>query len=158
MKFSVRDLVAGQRRMPIVARIDAGAFGTQQALVFASDVVVDLEAQGIGHVVHVRGHVDTALEHDCARCGCRFSSRMHVPISERLSIGVGDDDVLVVSEDDVDVLPLVCEQLAVHVPLAVVCHDQCLGLCPQCGVDRNVVDCACTPVGDVRWSALRGLM
>ena len=37
------------------------------------------------------------------------------------------------------------------------CRDDCAGLCPQCGADRNVVACGCEPPKDARWERLREL-
>ena len=40
-----------------------------------------------------------------------------------------------------------------------VCRDECAGLCPVCGVDRNEATCDCvTEVRDERWAALDGLV
>lgn len=43
-------------------------------------------------------------------------------------------------------------------PMQVLCRPDCLGLCPQCGADRNLGACRCPaePV-DERWAALRRL-
>ncbi len=42
--------------------------------------------------------------------------------------------------------------------IAPLCEDQCLGICPICTVDRNVIQCSCdqSPV-DPRWEALADL-
>jgi uncharacterized protein len=43
-------------------------------------------------------------------------------------------------------------------PTRPLCDEKCLGLCPQCGVNRNLADCTCTvETGDPRLSVLRGL-
>jgi uncharacterized protein len=36
------------------------------------------------------------------------------------------------------------EVLALAVPVQPLCRDDCRGLCPRCGVDRNVESCSCT--------------
>jgi uncharacterized protein len=39
-----------------------------------------------------------------------------------------------------------------------VCRPDCAGLCPVCGIDRNVEQCGCdTSRSDDRWSALDDL-
>jgi uncharacterized protein len=40
------------------------------------------------------------------------------------------------------------ELVALQVPVQPLCRDDCLGLCPSCGADRNREACACvqTPV------------
>jgi DUF177 domain-containing protein len=43
-------------------------------------------------------------------------------------------------------------------PLVIRCREDCAGLCPQCGADRNLVACGCTPPEDARWERLRELL
>jgi uncharacterized protein len=51
------------------------------------------------------------------------------------------------------------DALLLAMPLQVLCRDDCAGLCPTCGIDRNTGTCECaeTTVDD-RWSALRDLL
>jgi uncharacterized protein len=72
------------------------------------------------------------------------------------------------SEDDPDVFRLeprateidlrsaVREQWLLIAPPYSLCKDDCKGLCPTCGADRNVTNCDCPPSTDSRWDALRG--
>ena len=47
-------------------------------------------------------------------------------------------------------------QLAI--PMKPLCRESCLGLCPQCGTNRNGEGCSCqTAVSDGRWGALAGI-
>ena len=43
-------------------------------------------------------------------------------------------------------------------PIVIRCREDCAGLCPQCGADRNLVACGCEPPKDVRWERLRELL
>lgn len=53
--------------------------------------------------------------------------------------------------------PLV-EAVVLHEPQRVLCRDDCQGLCPQCGIDRNETSCDCSrETVDPRWEALRKL-
>jgi uncharacterized protein len=50
------------------------------------------------------------------------------------------------------------EQVLLALPGRALCQEDCRGLCPRCGKNRNVTACDCEPVQeDVRWSALAGL-
>jgi uncharacterized protein len=42
-------------------------------------------------------------------------------------------------------------------PLAPLCRADCAGLCPECGVNRNLEQCSCDAPTDPRWDALRAL-
>ena len=46
------------------------------------------------------------------------------------------------------------DAVLLELPLAPLCSEDCRGLCPQCGINRNVADCECVPAGDPRWSVL----
>jgi uncharacterized protein len=43
-------------------------------------------------------------------------------------------------------------------PIVIRCREDCAGLCPQCGADRNLVACGCEPPKDARWERLRELL
>jgi uncharacterized protein len=78
------------------------------------------------------------------------------------------EDGLELTPEDLDVLyyddlvvsfdPLVEEQVQLELPLKALCREDCLGLCPICGADRNLAPCACKPPSDERWKSLRKLL
>jgi uncharacterized protein len=68
-----------------------------------------------------------------------------------------DLDLFPYDGDKVDLEPLIREQFILAVPFAPLCKDDCSGLCPQCGIDRNYEKCSCEAPGDPRFAALRGL-
>lgn len=74
-----------------------------------------------------------------------------------VELATDDLDVFPYAGDVIDLEPLVREQFILAVPFAPLCKDDCLGLCPQCGVDRNVSSCACEKPIDPRFAALQGL-
>jgi uncharacterized protein len=57
----------------------------------------------------------------------------------------------------VDLAPIVREYIILAVPLQILCKDNCLGLCPQCGTDRNVSVCSCTEPTIGPLSALKNI-
>ncbi|MEP6636036.1 MAG: DUF177 domain-containing protein [Acidobacteriota bacterium] len=58
----------------------------------------------------------------------------------------------------IDVDELVREEVLLAVPIQALCRENCKGLCPVCGVNKNQTECHCA-VGEVdpRWSGLREL-
>lgn len=53
---------------------------------------------------------------------------------------------------------IVREQLLLALPMAPRCKEDCKGLCPSCGIDRNEKSCDCqTERIDPRWEKLRTL-
>ena len=126
--------------------------------------------------IFVRGQLDGWVEVACSRC----VGPVKLIVSEPLAVTylphgqvAAEDDELAgdeveVDEDDLDVYsyqgeevdlePLLREQVILAVPFAPLCAEDCKGLCPVCGIDLNTGNCTCdrTPV-DPRWSALRNL-
>jgi uncharacterized protein len=50
------------------------------------------------------------------------------------------------------------EQVLLNLPGRALCQEQCKGLCPQCGANRNLTACSCGEApADPRWNALAGL-
>ena len=61
-------------------------------------------------------------------------------------------------DDTLDLEPLVRDALLLELPLAPLCTEDCAGLCPSCGADRNETQCDCrVDDTDPRWAALRSL-
>ncbi len=78
-------------------------------------------------------------------------------ISEsELSLDKNDLDAYFYDEPIVPVAPIVEERIQIAIPMKPLCREDCRGLCPQCGVDRNVSECNCVvEFIDPRWRALQ---
>lgn len=60
--------------------------------------------------------------------------------------------------DELDVLGMARDGLMELLPPAILCREDCAGLCPTCGVDRNSGSCSCPPPEpDARWAPLGDL-
>ena len=63
-------------------------------------------------------------------------------------------------KDRIDLGEIVREQILLEVPLRRLCREDCRGLCPSCGVNRNTEACDCQPrsrSADERLAPLRKL-
>jgi uncharacterized protein len=84
----------------------------------------------------------------------------HEPGAEEEERELEEDDlgVMVVDGDEVDLRPLLLEQMQLNVPMRPLCREECAGLCPTCGADLNSAeggDCGCeTQTMDPRWAGL----
>jgi uncharacterized protein len=57
--------------------------------------------------------------------------------------------------DMLDLVPMVRELLLLDAPASPLCGPDCAGLCPTCGIDRNIDSCDCgAEPADPRWAAL----
>lgn len=77
--------------------------------------------------------------------------------AEGAEVAAEDLDLFPYDGDVVDLEPLFREQFVLAVPFAPLCREDCKGLCPQCGIDRNSGTCSCEPPIDPRLAGLKGL-
>jgi uncharacterized protein len=62
------------------------------------------------------------------------------------------------STDEIDLAPLIAEQVLLALPTRPLCSDNCRGLCMSCGVNLNRETCSCsTTTGDPRMAIFRSL-
>jgi len=62
------------------------------------------------------------------------------------------------SGDEVDLSPLIAEQVMLALPTRPLCDDNCRGLCGACGINLNRETCTCaSPTGDPRMALFRTL-
>lgn len=123
-----------------------------------------------GKEFELRGKLDAKLEASCDRClkpveipvSAEFSERFVRAVSwaaeEQHELHEDDLNVAVFDGEGVELDDLVREEILLAVPAAVLCREGCKGLCPICGVDRNLKDCQCEGNEvDSRWEKLKEL-
>ncbi len=120
--------------------------------------------------IRVRAHVHGDFEVLCARCLTGVTTPVDTTFDLIFRPGGVDAEAgeHAISEDETEIgyyeksgLPLedvVREQVLLTLPGRTLCREDCKGLCPHCGTDRNVAECGCdNTVADSRWSALAGI-
>ncbi|HUR76751.1 MAG TPA: DUF177 domain-containing protein [Acidimicrobiales bacterium] len=111
-----------------------------------------------GGAVRVRGRVRTTWEGECRRCLGDASGDLDVDVGELYEREPESEDIYPLTADRLDLEPLVRDAIYLELPQAPLCKADCRGLCPECGADRNTVDCGhAVDEMDPRWAALREL-
>jgi len=117
-----------------------------------------------GEDVVLEGCLEGSLELECARCLARYRHRlrepfrlvlepagMRVPAEPEASAALVRDGLCLSDEFELGwyrgseiQLDSVClEVISLALPVKPLCRDDCAGLCPRCGADRNEAACAC---------------
>ncbi len=118
------------------------------------------------------GDVAVSAHATCSRCLVPVTSSLDVRVDDiflpRVDLVTGakidptlDPDADTASIDVYHVLDLtntLREYRLAAMPLAPLCREECQGICPQCGTDRNQTTCSCEPEPDPRWAKLRELL
>lgn len=120
--------------------------------------------------IRLVGRVKATLEFECSRCLEPFSvpvdtafDLLFLPVVENAGEEeqeVGEDDLGVsfYRDDVIDLAEVMREQFYLALPMKPLCREDCLGLCPVCGKNRNREACSCQPEWvDPRLEPLRRL-
>ena len=123
-----------------------------------ADVDIHLHLESLTDGIVVTGTVSVPWAGTCRRCLAVASGIAIAEVHELYQHTVTDPDAFELTGDQLDLRPMVRELILLEVPETPLCREDCAGLCPQCGVDRNTVDCDCTTAApDPRWDALGAL-
>ena len=116
-----------------------------------------LAAELVSGSVLVRGSFSYDVSGVCGRC---LEDVTRTISSDALSLYFEHPAV-----EELDISPEVREEALLERPINLLCSDDCAGLCPHCGANRNRETCSCsddapeTDAGDRPdpWAALDGL-
>jgi uncharacterized protein len=96
--------------------------------------------------------VDAALD-------VRYLPASELSADDEREVAAEDVDIGYYRDDQIDLIELLREQFYLALPMKPLCREDCRGLCPQCGVNRNTGTCECAPGwDDPRLAPLKGLI
>jgi uncharacterized protein len=136
-----------------------------------------LHVSGVAELLHntggeirIKGRMTTTIEAPCDRClaTARFPidapfdlfyrPDRDLPNEDEIAIDEGEAEIAFYSEPGLVLEEILAEQIMLQLPMQRVCSENCEGICPICGKNRNETACRCTALpADDRWSALRNL-
>jgi uncharacterized protein len=77
---------------------------------------------------------------------------------EEVEIDEGEAEIAFYKGGGMELEDVLREQVLLALPMQRTCREECLGICPVCGADRNETVCDCRPEGgDNGWKALDSL-
>lgn len=121
-------------------------------------VDINLHLEALSNGVTVNGTTSATWAGECRRCLTPMSARMTIELSELYQQVPDDSEAYVINNDQINLLPMVRENLLLAIPLGPLCREDCPGFCPHCGKDLSETACSCdNTVVDPRWEALETL-
>jgi len=171
MKVQLHDILAVPSELAYaepVAELNAMLHEGPHDYEFRAPLDVDLTFSRSLQDLFFDGSVHGIATATCARCLAPFPLDVvkdfslvltpEQPLKGEIELAAGDLAESFYSGTEVDVTRLVYEQVLLALPTRPLCDEECRGLCPQCGVNRNTTACSCTvESGDPRFAVLRGL-
>ena len=119
--------------------------------------------------VIVTGRIGARVPQTCGRCLEAFPIDVSATVDtrfvprpqrrgEELELGSDDLEVDFYTNDQLNLATLVETETTLALPMKPLCREDCRGLCPVCGGNRNAVDCRCeVRLPDPRLAALKDL-
>jgi uncharacterized protein len=148
----------GASRRTRIAEPVAGLATELAEIPGGADVTGDVLLESVAEGILVSGTLSAPARLSCARCLVAFDGRAEAQVRELFVPRPGDDEYLLPESGELDPEPMVRDALLPALPFAPLCRPDCLGLCPRCGGNRNLDECACLEAeADPRWAALEGL-
>jgi uncharacterized protein len=126
--------------------------------------------------VLVSGKFESVMHSECVRCLDPATVNVNVTMEEEFSptnASLMDetssrpdeedysfDPTLVIDEQNsLDLTEGLGQAFLSALPIAILCKEDCLGICPICTVNRNIIQCSCAKSSvDPRWAGLAGLI
>jgi len=134
---------------------------------FGKLVEVDVAIDKTPRQVLLKSNIRTSGIFNCDRCIENFERPISTAFTmlyifdEKERSGAPDEEVQVIAPDTVyiDISEDVRQMITLSVPLKLLCREDCRGLCPRCGKNRNIEQCDCRDDQiDPRWQGLEGLI
>lgn len=126
-----------------------------ERLADSAEIAVELRLESLSDGVVVDGQVRAAFHSECRRCLKPLDGVAVAEVHELYQVDLTDPDAFPIEHDQLDLEPMVREAVLLELPATPLCRSDCAGLCPVCGIDRNVGSCSCDRVvRDERWAAL----
>ena len=139
--------------------------GTGPVAINATAAKGDLPAEYL-----LDGDASFTADLTCSRCAepypfassspfhLRFRPQPDSAVEDEILITPDELDIEFYSDRAISLRDLASEQVQLSIPMKPLCDDKCLGLCPQCGANRNRESCSCVAaVADARWGALQDI-
>ncbi len=112
-----------------------------------------------GETVRFSGKATLTCIFECDRCLGEFSQDFTFSFSEIYSYSAKDEDLLITRNDTIDIQPLIYDTVISGLPIERLCKEDCKGLCPHCGIDKNFSSCSCKDDDDDNpFAVLKGLV
>ena len=119
--------------------------------------------------IRIRGHLAVTMRCDCNRCldpavfpiDSSFDlfyrpAEVAGDDEEEVEIDEGEAEIAFYEGAGIELKDVLREQVLLSMPMQRVCREDCQGICPVCGQNRNLINCGCeAKLVDDRWSALK---
>lgn len=139
------------RVYPFSAEISLPEIEVSGDLVRFAPIALTGTFMGAGETISIRADFACIAIMPCARCLSDVRVPLDLSLDERFARvpDAQDPDIYAFAGSNIDLDACVLSAVVLALPMRVVCSEDCAGLCPVCGANRNLVSCTCLEGGAV---------
>lgn len=172
MFFSVKELELKKVRFDVAfppGEVDFSGDGIEQVAPLEAEGSAELLPNTLGEI-RIRGHLKVQMRCECDRClePAEFPIESNFDLfyrpaeeddsNEEVAIDEGESEIAFYEGGGIELKDILREYILLAMPMQRVCRENCLGICPVCGQNRNLAPCGCeVKTVDDRWAALKKL-
>ncbi len=129
-------------------------------LEFKEPVLLKGSIANIDNKFILNANIKTTIQLHCSCCNTLIDRNIDLSISEIfVTSNNTEEDVWVLSGNIIELNPVVISNIALDIPMKILCKENCKGLCPKCGHDLNMSNCNCDMTEiDPRFEKLKELV
>ena len=167
MLMNLTDVFTSEGKVKKISQTyDTGSvsyMGEAYPVVDKSDVSLTFTNIGTGRIL-LEGEMSLTVEIPCDRClqsvkvpiDVSFEHEIAAPNEE--NVPEEEEEQCFMSGYELDTDTLISNEILINMPVKVLCREECKGICPVCGQNRNEKDCGCdTFVPDPRMAAIKDI-
>ncbi len=120
----------------------------------SSPVRTELTVNKTANDVMIAGSITAELQMQCSRCLKGLKQAEEIPVSvlyhpaeemgsEKHGLNDEEMDTGFYTGEELDLQELIREQILLSIQMKPLCSEDCKGICPKCGNDRNNSACNC---------------
>lgn len=158
MIIDVRELLESSGHISAVAETTVEDPMTGEAQV---PCAIEIDYRQSGTTLYLSAAVEGTVSTLCQRClepvRQAITGAFELMVRRGEQEGEETDDVVVLPDQQHELVldPFIHEAIVINTPMLIVCGEQCRGLCPECGANRNTDACRCEAPADDRWDGLK---
>jgi len=170
--FSVKELEIKKARFEAAfspGEIDFSGDRLEQVTPLEAEGSAELLPHTLGEI-RIQGHLHVRMRCECDRCleaaefpiegnfDLFYRPELREGYEEEVAIDEGESEIAFYAGGGIELKDVLREHVLLSMPMQRTCREDCHGICPICGQNRNLVNCGCEPKPvDDRWAALKNL-
>lgn len=111
---------------------------------FKEPVKISGTIENENDILQFKGNIELDIELKCHKCAETFETKLDINVVENFSEDSEKaEEYYSIVRNEIDFTDMINDAILTNLPMKHICSEDCKGLCPVCGGNRNIKDCDC---------------